>query len=97
MRAIQAELLVNHDHFSKFISFKLALHQNKHKQPYHADMIFKIFFSLQAKFKQRSEMGAITKLDVCLYSFQKVLTNYISEAYISFIILQFESYSKFSY
>lgn len=57
MRAIQAELLVNHDHFSKFISFKLALHQNKHKQPYHADMNFTIFFSLQAKFKQRSEMG----------------------------------------
>lgn len=57
MRAIQAELLVNHDHFSKFISFKLALHQNKHKQPYHADMIFTIFFFIAGEVKQRSEMG----------------------------------------
>lgn len=83
MRAIQAELLVNHDHFSKFISFKLALHQNKHKQPYHADMIFTIFFFIAGEVQTKIRDGkrfteAIAKLDVCLYSFQKVLNELIT-------------------
>lgn len=87
MRDIQAEFLVNNDHFSKFIPFRITLvlyTSITTKTSINSNIMQKWFlrlFSLQAKFKQKDGerfTEAITKLEVCLYSFQQVLNELIT-------------------